>query len=59
MGIFVAVCQARALPLDAGAHSCTIPVKQYLSVSSGPKLGEKGVRAWMSGCLLNFPAVMG
>jgi hypothetical protein len=28
MGVFFAVCQARALPLDAGAHSCTIPVKQ-------------------------------
>jgi hypothetical protein len=28
MGVFAAVCQARALPLDAGAHCCTIAVKQ-------------------------------
>src|SRR5437660_4277155 len=28
MGVFLAVCQARVLPLDAGVHSCTIPVKQ-------------------------------
>jgi len=28
MGVFLAVCQARALPLDAGAHCCTIAVKR-------------------------------
>src|ERR1043166_8687056 len=32
---------------------------RYSSVSSGPRRGEKGVRAWMSGCLSSFPAVMG